>query len=126
MAGLTVGTAQTPYDSQRQDQQIKTITFSGDGADATEIVAAVAGKQILITGGWLSWSAATAESLSIKSGTTTLYTIYLSDTAGQFVMNSGIHTVAGEALNLDKSGAAQVVSGWLEYKIVENQEPVLF
>jgi len=119
MALLTVSTATQPYDSGRLDNGVYTVLLSGAGTEQTPAVAAVAGKRIVILRGWISWDGGANETLAIQSASTTLFTQGLGAAyAGCREFPRGLYTAAGEALNLDKSGAVALISCHIEYVVI--------
>jgi len=119
MAALTVSTPTQPYDSGRLGRGVYTVLASGAGADQTEIVAAVAGSYILILRGWISWDGGASELVAIQSASTTLFSQGIGAAFPSCrEIPRGLYTAAGEALNLDKSGAVAVISCHIEYVYV--------
>jgi len=118
MAALTVSTAK---DSPRVSSVANVVLVSGAGGDATEVIAAGAtGYQHVVTRCHISWDGGGAENIAVKSGSTTIHTIYLPATACNFDIPPGlIYTAAAEALNFDKSAATGILSAIIEYVTVE-------
>jgi len=117
MAALTVATA---TDSPNKSSEAKRILISGDGDEATTVIAAsTTGYQHIVTKCHVSWNGGGAENIVIKSGSTTLHTIYLIALATNFDIPPGlIYTAEDEALIFDKSAATGIASIMLEYVTV--------
>ena len=112
MAALTVATKEAPYDSARKNLGVAVKLVSGQGTDASTVVAAVASTQVHLLGGFIRHNGGAAETLAILSDTTTLTTIELVATAGTIDLTPyrGLYTTAGEGLKLNKSGATNNIT----------------
>ena len=125
MAALTVAArSDKPYDSQRQNSGVTAVTVSGVGTDASEVAAAVASKQHIITGGYISTDGAAAEYLQILSAAGEIARLDLPASATVVLLPKGIYTDNGEALNFKKSGAVAAIFGQVEYVTIPAGEYV--
>jgi hypothetical protein len=117
MADLALGTV---VDSPRFSSDAQIILVSGAGADATTVIAAsTTGYQHVVTRMHVTWNGGADESVVIKSGSTTLHTLYFGAEQMSFSIPPGlIYTAADEALIFDKSAATGVISAIVEYVTV--------
>jgi len=122
MAALTVATATQPPDARRLDALVYTTLVSGAGTTATEVVAAVADKQTVITGGVVSWDGGAAETLEILSDSTVLFTVEMPAVKGNLKLPH-LYTEDSEALNVHKSGAVASVNVHVEYATITAGDP---
>lgn len=104
MAGMTAVTREVPYDSARVNNGILTKTFTGVGADATDIGATTAGTQWHIRGGYVTMSG--AGTLTLYSAATVIGLIELAS-AGTVALPP-VHSAAGEALRAANTDGATI------------------